>query len=207
MSNSGRTLNRCWLRILCLLVFSPLGSGQQFQSTFSLSTPGSRFIPVDEGAQLLSATWVKSLVACTKACNTLNQCHTFDFAVNQPNECRLFEGDINTFGSIGSSASPTSRVGTIKRSPRLYASYNQSCSVGCTQDRYLVCGPNLTCQCTPHTYWDSSVSMCLPQSPVLGWSCESNPDVCRMDRNLTCLQFYQCGRKWIPIPDICTQEQ
>ena len=199
MSNTGRPLARCWLlRITCLLMFGLLGSCQQFKSAFSLSTPGSRFIPIDEEAQLLSTTSTKSYAACSRACNTDNQCHTFDFAVYQSNECRLFEGDVNTFGSIGPSASPISRVGTIKRSPHLYANYNQSCSVGCDQDRYLVCGPNSTCQCTPHTYWNNAVLMCLPESPVLGWPCESNVDVCRADRNLTCLQFDQCGRKLMP---------
>ena len=207
MSNAQRTLALGCLRIIGLLVFGPLASEQQFKSTFSLSTPGSRFIPVDQEAQLLSTAWMKSFAACSRACNTLNQCHTFDFGVSQPNECRLFEGDVSTFGSIGPSASPTSRVGTIKRSSNLYARFNQSCSVGCAQDRYLVCGPNSTCQCTPHTYWDSSASMCLPQSPVLGCSCESNKDVCRSDRNLSCLQFYQCGRKLTRMPDICAEEQ
>ncbi|CAF4042779.1 unnamed protein product, partial [Adineta steineri] len=42
-------------------------------------------------------------------------------------------------------------------------------------------------------YWNASISMCIPQSPILGASCQQNMSMCREDLNYTCLQFNQCG--------------
>ncbi len=65
-------------------------------------------------------------------------CRVFDYSVNQPQECRLFEGDIDTLGSIISSSSPSSMVGTVKFFSDLFAAYGQSCALSlCPQNRYL----------------------------------------------------------------------
>jgi hypothetical protein len=95
----------------------------------------------------------------------------------------LFEGD-STTGSIISSSSSTSVVGTVSISSTLYAStYNQPCEA-CQQNRYEVCSTNTsTCQCPDHTYWNGSVcALQLFENETCG-----QVDSCRSDFNLSCL--------------------
>jgi hypothetical protein len=94
----------------------------------------------------------------------------------------LFEGD-STTGSIISSPSSTSLVGTVRITSTLYSSiHNQSCEL-CQENRYVVCSINTsTCQCPQHTYWNGSV--CTLQL-FENDTCEQW-DSCRSDLNLTC---------------------
>jgi hypothetical protein len=95
----------------------------------------------------------------------------------------LFEGD-STTGSIISSSSSTSVVGTVRISSTLYSStYDQPCQA-CQQDRYEVCSTNTsTCQCPDHTYWNGSVcALQLFENETCG-----QVNSCRSDLNLSCL--------------------
>ena len=81
-------------------------------------------------------------------------------------------------------------VSTIKITPDLFTGYSQSCaSSSCPQTRYLQCGSNLTCECTPYTFWDPLKGICVPQSSMLGAGCQVGVNMCREDLNYTCLQF------------------
>lgn len=161
----------------------------------TLSNPGNQFIPISMSAQLISSTLADSAKKCMMSCLTNSLCRIYDYEVSVSKQCRLFEGDVNKHGQIVSSASPQSMTGIIKFSTDLFVEYGHPCSSFCHHSRYLQCGLNFTCECRPHTYWDSSISMCVAQSPILGASCEQNKSMCREDLNYTCLQYNQCGRK------------
>ena len=183
-----------------VLLFShlnPTYSQEIFTARFILSNSGTQFIPVNMPAQLISTTLTSSIKQCIQLCTSNVLCRVYDYQVVLPKQCRLFEGDTITLGQIASSSSPNSTAGTLQLSSDLFAEYGQSCTSFCYHSRYLQCGNNFTCQCMPHTYWDTSTSMCLPQSPILGASCQQNKSMCRGDLNYTCLQFNQCGRKLI----------
>ena len=155
-----------------------------YQSQMSLSPIGMEFEP-QNNIQLISQQTIRSKLRCSVACNQLSSCRTFDYdSVSQ--RCRLFEGD-STTGSIGSSPSPTSIVGTVRISPPLYSSpHNQSCQ-SCQQTRYEVCSSNTsTCQCPMYSYWNGS--LCALQ--LFENDTCSQWNSCRIDLNLTC-----------PIPD------
>jgi hypothetical protein len=95
----------------------------------------------------------------------------------------LFEGD-STTGTIISSSSSTSVVGTVRISSTLYSStYNQPCQ-SCQQNRYEVCSINTsTCQCPVHTYWNGLVcALQLFENETCG-----QVNSCRSDLNLSCL--------------------
>lgn len=162
------------------------------KSRIVYSSTGTQFSPSNLVAQLLSTPTTASLRLCATACNANVLCRVFDFDVTQPQQCRLFEGDPVTMGTIVSSASLSSRVGVVHISADLFLGYGLPCSSVCQHNRYLTCR-NSTCQCMPHTYWDGSV--CAAQSPVLGAACQQNRRMCREDLNYTCLRFNQCGRK------------
>ncbi|UJR24615.1 hypothetical protein I4U23_005990 [Adineta vaga] len=188
-------LSRCCWQIIYLIIYCSSYSHQQYQSLVILSNPGSQFQPINPQAQLLSTTLLLTFQSCVLACNNHILCRVFDFAVNQSNQCQLFEGNINTLGSIvsSSSSSPTSNVGYVKITSDLFTDYGRSCLLNKIVSRYLTCGSSLTLECQPHSYWDNSSSMCLPQIPTLGGACTWGVNMCREDLNLTCLQIYKCG--------------
>ncbi|UJR24616.1 hypothetical protein I4U23_005991 [Adineta vaga] len=185
---------RCW-QLIILIIYCSSSSHQQYRSLVVLSNSGSQFQPLNPQAQLLSTTLLPTFQSCALACNNHILCRVFDFAVNQSNQCRLFEGNINTLGSIVSSSlsSPTSNVGYVKITSDLFTDYGRSCLLNKIVSRYLTCGSSLTLECQPHSYWDNSSSMCLPQIPTLGGACTWGVNMCREDLNLTCLQIYKCG--------------
>ncbi|CAF1093484.1 unnamed protein product [Adineta steineri] len=164
-----------------------------FVSKAILSSEGTQYIPANMPAQLISITNTDSIKKCAILCNNNVLCRVFDYAVFSPKQCRLFEGDTNRLGQILSSSSSQSQVGTLQLSARLFAEYGSACISTCNHIRYLRCGSNSTCECMPHTYWNASISMCIPQLPILGASCQQNLSMCREDLNYTCLQFNQCG--------------
>jgi hypothetical protein len=178
-----------------LATINLIHSQQIFTAKMVLSNPATQFVPVTMSAQLISTALAGSAAKCAILCTTNILCRVYDYEVSIPKQCRLFEGDTNTLGQIVSSSSPQSVVGAVQISSDLFAEYGSSCSSFCYHSRYLQCGNNFTCECMPHTYWDPSVSICLPQSPILGASCQQNMTMCREDINYTCLQFNQCGRK------------
>jgi hypothetical protein len=180
-----------------VLIVNPTYSQFVYQSLTVISSQGNQFLPVVASAQLISSSFVNSWNLCATTCNTNTFCRIFDYGAIQQNQCRLFEGDVNTLGTIIPSSMPNSIVGTIQITPSLFTQYGQQCSSVCTESRYLTCGSNSTCECMPHTYWNALSGMCLAQSPILGASCQQGTKMCREDLNYTCLQFNQCGRKLI----------
>jgi len=188
------TFMSCWF---LLIVFNPIQSQYTYQSLIVASNQGNQYSPIAASAQFISSSIVNSFKLCAISCNQNTLCRVFDFGGIVSQQCRLFEGDINTLGSIIPSPMLDSMVGTIQITPSLFTQYGQACSSVCSQSRYLTCSSNSTCKCMPHTYWNSSVEMCLPQSPILGAACEQGINMCRQDLNYTCLQFNQCGRKFI----------
>lgn len=190
-----------WQCLLMLVVVSLTDSQHIFVATFAQSIPGVRYQPIIEAAQLISATIVDTVKKCMVSCASNVLCRIYDYEVFGAKQCRLFEGDTTTLGQIVSSSSSQSVIGVIRLSTTLFAEYGAPCSSFCYQSRYLQCGSSSTCECTPHMYWDAAILMCVPQSPLLGASCQQNRSMCRTDLNYTCLQFNQCGRKF----QICRQ--
>ncbi len=162
-------------------------SSNGWQSLLSLSNLGKIFFSEDEQDLLLSDINVQSLQICIQTCNANILCRIFDFD-DQSNRCRLFEGDVDTMGSIITSSSSLSVVGTIQLTPEQFSSIGLSCSF-CAYSRYLIC-INSTCQCPPRTYFDGSI--CHSQN-LIGSQCINDTD-CRSNLNLTCLPRKQCGR-------------
>jgi hypothetical protein len=165
--------------VLLIVTVSPINA--IYQSIMILSSMGLEFQP-NNNIQLISTTTMQTRILCSVACNQLPSCRTFDYDLVSK-RCRLFEGD-STTGSIISSSSSTSLVGTVQISSDLYSStYNQPCQA-CQQDRYEVCLTNTsTCGCPDHTYWNGLV--CALQL-FANDSC-GQLDACRSDLNLTCI--------------------
>lgn len=179
-----------------LLIFHSINGQQIFTTQVILSNPGSQFVPGNMSAQLLLTTSVDTVKKCLMLCMNNVLCRIYDYEVFALKQCRLFEGDPNKHGQIVSSLSSQSLTGVVYLSVDLFIEYGRACSSFCRQSRYLECGVNMTCVCISHTYWDPSVSMCIPQSPILGASCVQNKSMCREDLNYTCLRYNQCGRKF-----------
>jgi hypothetical protein len=194
----------CWFFIVG---FHPAQSQYIYQSLTVISNQGNQYSPIDISTQFISSSIVNSFKLCAMACNTNTLCRVYDFGAIISQQCRLFEGDIGTLGAITPSLMPNSVVGSIQMTSSLFTQYGQACSSVCVESRYLKCGSNSTCECMPHTYWNSSSGMCLPQSPILGASCEQGMNMCREDLNYTCLQFNQCGRKFDLLNSILSSDQ
>ena len=180
--------------IIFLTIYTS-NSQQIFIAQIILSNPGTQFIPVNMAAQLILTAFTDSAKKCAMLCTTNILCRVYDYEVSIAKECRLFEGDTKKLGQIVSSSSAQSIAGTVRLSPDLFAEYGKPCISFCFHSRYLQCGNNLTCECMPHTYWNATASICMPQSPILGAPCQQNITMCRQDLSYTCLQFNQCGRK------------
>ena len=178
------------LLLLHAFAVSPVSS--IYQSYISFSSMGVEFMPV-ENIQLLLSINTPTKLRCSSRCNQMLACRTFDFDFTSK-RCRLFEADVTT-GSMISSSSATSIVGTVRISSSLYSSLNQSCAA-CPLSRYEICSMNTsTCQCPPNTYWKGN--RCALQS-FENDTC-SQIDACRSDLNLTCSsncygEFLQCQK-------------
>ncbi len=170
------------MMLLILLLFVlvlPIHS--LYQSVMDFGSMGMEFQP-NNNIQLISVQTIQTKIRCSTACNQLSTCRIFDYDLVSK-RCRLFEGD-STTGSIISSSSSTSVVGTVRISSTLYSStYNQPCQA-CQQNRYEVCSTNTnTCQCPDHTYWNGSVcALQLFENETCG-----QVNSCRSDLNLSCL--------------------
>ena len=180
-----RTRRMTFSLILFLMLLSRT---QASQSCIRMGHPGTQFFPTDESIVLLGTVLLPSYQACLYTCHLNDLCRVFDYD-SRSQQCRLFEGDLQTTGLIGPSNSSTSTAGDLEQLPFLFATYGQPCGA-CSQSRYLRC-INATCACQEHTYWTSNV--CASQSLYAG-AC-TTADQCRSELNHTCLQFFQCGRK------------
>jgi hypothetical protein len=161
-----------------MIMILPIHS--MYQSKIRFTTTGLEYQPISD-VQLISITTAQTKTRCSAACNQLSSCRVLDYDTVSK-RCRLFEGD-STTGSIISSSSSTSLVGTVHISPTLYSSIDQSCQ-SCQEDRYEICSSNTsTCQCPDHTYWNGLVcALQLFENETCG-----QLDSCRSDLNLTCL--------------------
>lgn len=160
-----------------------------WQTFIDFSGSGYEFSPKDMVALFLESISVNSTGLCAEKCHSMPLCRTFDFDPISC-RCRIFQGDSDSTGSIISSFSSQSVVGSIAFNPAQFISYRQSCSF-CQGSRYLQC-INKTCQCQSNTYFDGSI--CRSQK-LLGGTCINTTD-CRIDRNYSCLPRQQCGRKY-----------
>ncbi|CAF1645843.1 unnamed protein product, partial [Adineta steineri] len=154
--------------------------------TWAISGQGTEYAPVDESSLILGTYFCSKIKECQYACHSNYFCRVFDYD-SVSHRCRLFEGNLQTTGSLIISNSSTSTVGEIELYPELFTAYGNSCSA-CLDSRYLTC-VNSTCRCLPRTYWTGSI--CASQN-LRGGQC-SDSNQCRIDRNYICLQFFQCG--------------
>ena len=161
-----------------------------WQSMMDVSVAGLMFSPVDAQALFLMEASAGSLLRCALLCHSTPTCRIFDFD-DQSRRCRIFEGDIGTMGSLVSSSSSQSRVGSMQLSAAYFTRRGQACSF-CEHSRYLTC-VNGTCQCYPHSYFDGS--MCQSQK-LIDASCNAATE-CRTDLNYTCLPRMKCARKYM----------
>lgn len=173
---------------LILLVLIGCIHSQNMRTTFNLTSKGMQFLPADL-VQLLGTVTSSSLTKCAFTCIMFPvQCLTFEFD-SSTLQCRIFEGDLTTGQIIPSTSSSTSIVGMIELTLDMFVNHGQSCSE-CSYNRFLIC-TNATCQCHSHSYFDGF--MCKLQQ-FTGAQCSSSAE-CRVDLSLTCLPFFQCGRK------------
>ena len=157
----------------------------------TITPAGYQFQPNDASVQLLSTRSLSSSIRCARACISTLGCRTFDYDRSSSGRCRLYEADQTTGQTIASVSA--SIVGSVSLTSQQFTSFNQTpCSTHCSNDPYLSCSTNNTCQCAARTYWDGS--MCRPQK-LIGASCIGNNE-CRSDLGFVCLQFFQCGREY-----------
>jgi hypothetical protein len=152
-----------------------------YRSNIKFTSMGLEYQP-NNTVELLATKSIQTKLLCSAQCNQLTTCRILDYDTVSK-RCRLFEGDLTT-GSIISSSSTTSVVGTVQISSNLYSSvYNQSCQF-CQQNRYETCSTDTnTCQCPDHTYWNGLVcALQLFENETCG-----QLNSCRSDLNLSCL--------------------
>ena len=159
-----------------------------WQSSMNLSSPGFLFSPVNLSALFLLSNTLPSLISCALLCHSNGQCRIFDYDP-QSRQCRLFQGNAATMGSLILSPSLQSRVGSMKIDASQFVSFGQACS-SCVGSRYLGCVSN-TCQCPMNTYFDGSI--CRSQK-LMDAQCGNNSE-CRSDLNYTCQLSMKCGGK------------
>ena len=176
--------------LVCILIPS---IDSIYQSNIQFTSSGLEYQP-NNNIQLLATSIASTKIQCSATCNRVSTCLILDYDTVSK-QCRLFAGDL-TSGSIISSSSSTSLVGTVRISSILYSSlYNQSCQL-CQQNRYQVCSVNTTtCQCPSRTYWTESICalQLLQNDPC------SQSNMCRGDLNLT------CGSDCLGYPSKCSQ--
>ncbi|CAF4353921.1 unnamed protein product [Adineta steineri] len=191
---SRQLITFIWSLFFLASMVNPIYSEDIFQSRIVYYPIGTQYSPVNQAAQLLSTTITNSLKACAIACNQNVLCRIIEYDISASGQCRLFEGDIDTTGSIITLPSQ-SRVGVVQISASLFSQHGFSCDTSCQENRYLTCQNDSTCQCMPHTYWNKTASICMPQSSLLGAPCQQNMSMCREDLGYSCLPNNQCGCK------------
>lgn len=161
-----------------------------WQSSTVLSDRGLEFLPLDEESLFLLEINVDSISSCGYTCHLNVHCRIFNYD-DESHRCRLFQGDITLMGSIISSSSSNSYVGSIELRPEHFDNRGRPCSF-CQDSRYLTC-INSTCQCQANTFFNGF--MCQSKN-LVGAKC-INETECRLDRNYTCLPRKQCGREYL----------
>jgi hypothetical protein len=115
----------------------------------NMSPFGFEFQPSDVALDQLSIFHADNLKQCYFQCNLQPLCCWFDFD-SLTNRCRLF-----VFGTMISSSSSSSQVGSIQYLPDLYVQFNQACTSNNNDiSRYLVCGSNNKYQCLTGFWWN-----------------------------------------------------
>jgi hypothetical protein len=178
--------------LIFILIHYCISNTFSFQSYTSLGELGTEFSPVNRNALLLDTLSVATTIRCAAQCNQLFECRTFNFD-SSTKQCQLFEGDLIATGSIRSSSSSTSVIGTIRLLESDFQDHGKSCD-HCSENRFLRCVNN-NCDCRQHTYWNGS--MCLPQLPVSCVECQQNMTMCRTDLGLACQSYNKCDCKFI----------
>lgn len=175
--------------LLCTVInlLFVVGSYGMLETHFKLSSSGMEYAPQDENALLLAIHYYPQHLRCARACSLNYPCRIFDYD-STTTRCRLFEGDLQTVGTLRVSNSSVSRVGEVVLDAAFFAAYGQSCN-SCIYSRYLMC-VNTTCRSFGHTYWTGSI--CATQQ-LRGGQC-TNASQCWY-QNHTCLRYFQCGRK------------
>ena len=93
---------------------------------------------------------VRSGVLCASTCNRQPLCRFFVYDTSTK-VCRIFKD-----GSIVTSSSTTSRVGSLRYTPDLYAAYARPCAWNtCEINRYTVCNVFSRCQCPTGLVWNT----------------------------------------------------
>jgi hypothetical protein len=157
---------------------------------FALSGTGNRFEPANAVELLTTYNNVRAIIPCAALCYRNSLCRTFDFDSNS-NECRLFEGSVDTGNLLPNFSS--SVVGWIHLTPSLFDLYNAS-NDQCTDNRFLDSQTaSSRCECPIHTFWKTS--MCINQRYVND-SCVNN-DWCRTDLWLNCTLLKCVGKTLI----------
>lgn len=130
---------------------------------------------------------------CLVVCNEDTRCRTFDYD-SQLLICRLFEGAIQT-GTVVSTGSSNSAVGSVRFLPNFFAAYGLPCSA-CTQNRYLICssmnGSNI-CQCPTGTFWNGNE---CKNRLYEDQTCSTNSQ-CRTDAGFNCTKAHFCSSKMV----------
>ncbi|CAF4103803.1 unnamed protein product [Adineta steineri] len=134
-----------WPLFFLASTVNPVYSEEIFQSRIVYYPIGTQYSPVNQAAQLLSTTITNSLKACAIACNQNVLCRIAEYDTSASGQCRLFEGDIDTTGSIITLPSQ-SRVGVVQISASLFSQHGFSCGTSCQENRYLTCHNDSTCQ-------------------------------------------------------------
>lgn len=174
-------LCRCFLYLIIIVPGAKSTDLNIRHSHISLSTPGFEFMPIDTQALLLLDTMSATTVLdCAYLCQQTAGCRIFNHDLSNT-RCRLYEGDVDTTGSIVASSSSSTVCGSIGLDAKDFLDYGSPCST-CQNSRYLRC-VNGACGCQLHTYFDGSI--CRSEK-LRGAAC-SNDNECRRDANLTCV--------------------
>jgi len=149
-------------------------------NVYDLSEIGHRFQPANAIELLETLTGIRNVMHCGIRCHHSIRCRTFQYD-SSINECRLFEGSINT-GQLQSNFS-SSIVGWIPIKRSMFTLYNATIDQ-CRQSRLLNSSTSSgLCECPINTFWNGS--MCLNQ--IYEQQTCMNNNWCRTDL------FYICN--------------
>jgi hypothetical protein len=104
-----------WYHYFWITFFASIRAQYVSQSLVLLSSQGRQFLPVKASAQLISSSIVNSVRECFDACHANILCRIFDYDAIVSQQCCLFEGDLDTLGSIVPPLMSDSTAGTIDR--------------------------------------------------------------------------------------------
>lgn len=94
-----------------------------WQSCIDLCNDGFEFVPFDDGDHLLNLT-TDLLTSCARICALTTHCRTFNYN-SHSQQCQLFQGDIDTVGSIISSNSSHATCGSVVLNNENFVDYGR----------------------------------------------------------------------------------